>query len=140
MQGPIGAIELFHGYTYSGHPAASAAAIATLKIYERERLFDRARSLESYWEQALHMLRQAPNVADVRNIGIVAGIELSPVDGAPGKRGNDVYRRAFEGGLLARVTGDTIALSPPLIVTEQQVDEMVDKLGTAIAESSRSFG
>jgi beta-alanine--pyruvate transaminase len=85
------------------------------------------------------MLRQAPNVADVRNIGIVAGIELAPVDGAPGKRGNDVYRRAFENGLLARVTGDTIALSPPLIVSEQQIDEMVEKLGNAIAESSRKL-
>lgn len=139
MQGPIGAIELFHGYTYSGHPAASAAAIATLKIYEREQLFERARKIEPYWEEAVHMLRQAPNVADVRNIGIVAGIELAPLEGRPGARGNDVYRRAFEGGLLARVTGDTIALSPPLIVSEEQVDEMVEKLGRAIADSSREL-
>src|SRR6185503_17156999 len=106
MRGPIGAIELFHGYTYSGHPAASAALIATLKIYEREQLFKRARSLEGYWEEAVHMLRQAPNVADVRNIGIVAGIELTPLEGSPGARGNDVYRRAFDAGLLVRVTGD----------------------------------
>ena len=139
MQGPEGAIELFHGYTYSGHPAASAALIATLKIYEREQLFRRARELEPYWEQAVHMLRQAPNVVDVRNIGLVAGIELKPVEGRPGARGGDVYRRAFDEGMLVRVTGETIALSPPLIVSEEQIDEIVEKLGNAIADSSREL-
>ena len=139
MQGPEATIELFHGYTYSGHPAASAALIATLEIYAREKLFDRARELEPYWQDAVHMLRQAPNVADVRNIGLVGGIELAPVDGRPGARGNDVYRRAFEEGLLVRVTGDTIALSPPLIVSEAQIDEIVQKLGNAIAASSREL-
>ena len=139
MQGPIGAIELFHGYTYSGHPAASAALIATMQIYERERLFERSRDLERYWQDAVHMLRQAPNVADVRNIGLVGGIELAPLEGRPGARGNDVYRRSFDAGLLVRVTGDTIALSPPLIVSEPQIDEMVEKLGNAIADSSREL-
>ena len=139
MQGPPGTIELMHGYTYSGHPAASAALIATLKIYAREQLFERARELEVYWQDAVHMLRQAPNVIDVRNIGLVGGIELKPVDGRPGSRGNDVYRRAFDAGLLTRVTGDTIALSPPLIVTEQQIDEIVEKLGNAIAASSKEL-
>ena len=139
MQGPLETIELFHGYTYSGHPAASAALIATLRIYERERLFDRARELESNWEEAVHMLRQAPNVVDVRNIGLVGGVELAPVDGRPGKRGSDVYRRAFDAGLLVRVTGDTIALSPPLIVSEAQIDEIVEKLGGAIAASSKEL-
>ena len=139
MQAPAGTIELMHGYTYSGHPAACGALMATLKIYEREKLFDRARSLEGYWEEAVHMLRQAPNVADVRNIGLVGGIELKPVEGCPGARGNDVYRRAFEEGLLVRVTGDTIALSPPLIVSEPQIDEIVEKLGNAIAASSREL-
>src|SRR6185503_14055604 len=80
MQGPIGTIELMHGYTYSGHPAACGALMATLKIYEREQLFERARGLETYWEEAVHMLRQAPNIADVRNIGLVGGIELKPLD------------------------------------------------------------
>ena len=136
MQGPVETIELFHGYTYSGHPAASAALMATLQIYERERLFQRARDLEAYWEDSVHMLRQAPNVADVRNIGLVGAVELAPVDGRPGARGNDVYRRAFEGGLLVRVTGDTIALSPPLIVSQAQIDEIVEQLGNAIAASS----
>ena len=136
MQGPPETIELFHGYTYSGHPAASAALIVTLEIYEREKLFERARALETYWEDAMHMLRQAPNVADVRNIGLVGGIELAPLEGRSGARGSDVYRRAFDAGLLVRVTGDTIALSPPLIISETQIDEIVDKLGDAIAESS----
>jgi len=139
MQGPEGAIELMHGYTYSGHPAACGALVATLKIYEREGLFERARGLEGYWEEAVHMLRQAPNVADVRNIGLVGGIELKPVEGRPGARGSDVYRRAFDGGLLVRVTGDTIALSPPLIISEDQIDEIVEKLGDAIAASSREL-
>ena len=92
MQGPIGTIELMHGYTYSGHPAACGALIATLQIYAREKLFERARELETYWEEAVHMLRQAPNVADVRNIGLVGGIELKPLEGRPGARGSDVYR------------------------------------------------
>jgi len=139
MQGPIGTIELMHGYTYSGHPAASAALIATLQIYAREKLFERARSLETYWEEAVHMLRQAPNVVDVRNIGLVGGIELARLDDRPGARGSDVYRRAFDGGLLVRVTGDTIALSPPLIISEQQIDEIVEKLGKAIADSSKEL-
>src|SRR5205085_7351799 len=128
--------ELFHGYTYSGHPAASAALIATLEIYRREKLFERSRQLEGYWGDAVHMLRQAPNVADVRSIGLVGAVELSPLEGRPGTRGNDVYRRAFDNGLLVRVTGETIALSPPLIISEQQIDEIVEKLGDAIAASS----
>jgi beta-alanine--pyruvate transaminase len=140
MQGPIETIELFHGYTYSGHPAASGALMATLKIYEREQLFQRAAELETYWQDSVHMLRQAPNVADVRNIGLVAGIELKPLDGRPGARGNDVYRRAFDAGLLVRVTGDTIALSPPLIISQAQIDEIVEKLGDAIAGSSKQLG
>lgn len=139
MQGPLETIELFHGYTYSGHPAASAALIATLQIYAREELFERARELEGYWEAAVHMLRQSPNVADVRNIGLVGGIELAPVEGRPGVRGNDVYRRAFDEGLLVRVTGDTIALSPPLIISEEQIDELVEKVGNAIAGSSNAL-
>jgi beta-alanine--pyruvate transaminase len=139
MQGPVHAIELMHGYTYSGHPAASAALIATLQIYAREKLFDRARELEGYWQDSVHMLRQAPNVADVRNIGLVGGVELKPLEGRPGVRGSDVYTRAFAQGLLVRVTGDTVALSPPLIISEAQVDEAIEKLGNAIAESSREL-
>jgi beta-alanine--pyruvate transaminase len=139
MEEPSETIELFHGYTYSGHPASDAALIATMQVYEREQLFQRARDLESYWEGAVHMLRQAPNVCDVRNIGLVGGIELVPLEGRPGARGSDIYRRAFDSGLLVRVTGDTIALSPPLIISEAQIDELAEKLGNAIAESSREL-
>ena len=136
MQGSEPAIELFHGYTYSGHPAAAAALIATLDIYAREQLFDRARALEPYWQDAVHALRQAPNVIDVRDIGLVAAVELAPIAGRPGARGYDVLCHAFISGLLVRVTGDTIALSPPLIISEAEIDELVEKLGNAIAASS----
>jgi beta-alanine--pyruvate transaminase len=139
MNGPPGAIELLHGYTYSGHPAASAAMIATLGIYSREKLFDRARELEPYWQDAIHSLRQSPNVIDVRDIGLVGAVELAPLAGRPGARGYDVLCRAFGSGLLVRVTADTIALSPPLIISEAQIDELVDKLRTAIADSSKEL-
>ena len=133
MQGPEAVIELFHGYTYSGHPAASAALIATLDIYKREALFDRARELEPYWQDAVHGLRQSPGVADIRDIGLVGAVELTPAE-RPGARGHDVFSRAFEKGLLVRVTGDTIALSPPLIISEDQIDQLIDTLRSAIAE------
>ena len=133
MQGPPAAIELFHGYTYSGHPAASAALIATLAIYEREQLLTRAAALEPYWQDAVQSLRQAPGVADVRDMGLVAGIELEPLDGQPSTNGYRALCAAFDAGLLVRVTGDIIALSPPLIISEAQIDELVDKLRGAIA-------
>lgn len=127
-------IELFHGYTYSGHPLASAAGLATLQIYESEGLFERADSLSSYWEDAVHALRDVPGVIDVRNWGLVAGIELQPRAGAPGSFGFDTFTRCFERGLLVRVTGDTIALSPPLIIDKGQIDELVGGLGKVVAE------
>jgi beta-alanine--pyruvate transaminase len=136
MRGPPAAIELFHGYTYSGHPAASAALMATMDIYDREQLFGRAASLESSWCDAVHRLRQAANVVDVRNIGLVGAVELAPRDGTPGARGYDVLCRAFAEGLLVRVTGDTIALSPPLIISEEEIEELVEKLASAIASAS----
>ncbi len=136
MQGPPAAIELFHGYTYSGHPAASAALIATIAIYENEQLLTRAATLEPYWRDAVHSLRQAPNVVVVREVGLVAGIELEPIAGRPGARGYKTLCAAFEAGLLVRVTGDTIALSPPLIISEAEIDELVDKLRGAIASAS----
>ena len=117
-------VELFHGYTYSGHPLACAAAMATLALYDDEVLFARAASLAPHWENSLHALRGLPHVIDLRNLGLVAGIELAPRDGAPGARGFELFTKCFEHGLLVRVTGDTIALSPPLIVEPDQVDEM----------------
>ncbi|MEB3292940.1 MAG: aspartate aminotransferase family protein [Synechococcales bacterium] len=134
MQGDERAIELFHGYTYSGHPLACAAAQATLDLYQQEGLYERARDLSAYWEEAMHSLRSHPNVMDIRNLGLVAGIELEPLMNAEGTlqlgaRGYDVFVKCFEAGLLIRVTGDVIALSPPLIVEKSHIDRMVDILG-----------
>jgi beta-alanine--pyruvate transaminase len=125
-------IELFHGYTYSGHPLAAAAGLATLELYRTEGLFDRAASLAPYWEQALHSLRGLPQVIDIRNLGLVGGIELEPRAGAPGARAFDVFVECFNRGALIRVTGDIIALSPPLIIEKRQIDELVGTLASVI--------
>jgi beta-alanine--pyruvate transaminase len=130
-----GTIELFHGYTYSAHPLACAAALATLEVYKEEGLFARAAELAPKWQEAVHGLSDLDHVTDVRNIGLVAGIELAPRPGAPGARGYEVFTRAWELGLLTRVTGDILALSPPLIVSESQVDEMVALTRRAIQET-----
>jgi beta-alanine--pyruvate transaminase len=136
MHGPEETIELFHGYTYSGHPAACAAGLATLDIYAREGLLTRAAGLSDTWAAAVHGLRSAPHVVDIRTLGLVAGIELAPRDGAPGTRAYDVFVDCFERGLLVRVTGDIVALSPPLIVEADQIDTMVSILGDAIARAA----
>jgi beta-alanine--pyruvate transaminase len=125
-------IELFHGYTYSAHPLACAAALATLDLYRDEALFARARGLEGVWEAAVHTLAGAPHVIDIRNIGLVAGIELAPRAGAPGARAMDLFRTLFDAGLLVRATGDIIALSPPLIVQREHIDQMMDTLRAAL--------
>ncbi|MCD7111515.1 aspartate aminotransferase family protein [Rhizobium sp. DKSPLA3] len=125
MQGPEHMIEFFHGYTYSGNPIASAAAIATLDTYRDEGLLTRAATLAPYWEKALHGLRDCPHVIDIRNIGLIGAIELAPIAGEPTKRAFSAFLKAYENGLLIRTTGDTIALSPPLIITEAQIDELV---------------
>jgi beta-alanine--pyruvate transaminase len=121
-------IELFHGYTYSGHPLAAAAGLATLDVYRTEGLFERAASLESFWEDAVHSLRGSPNVIDLRNIGIVGAVELEPRPGAPGARGFETFVKCFEAGVLVRSTADTIALSPPLIVERDQITHMFEVL------------
>jgi beta-alanine--pyruvate transaminase len=132
MHVPPAAIELFHGYTYSGHPAACAAGIAALDIYQSEGLFQRATALTDHWNAAMGSLRDARRVIDVRSTGLVAGIELEHRADAPGGRAYDVFVDCFDRGLLIRVTGDTIALSPPLIVQPEQIDVMVDLLRRAI--------
>ena len=124
MQGPPGAIELMHGYTYSGHPLACAAALATLEIYQREKLFERAQSLAVHWDAAAHALRGLPHVIDIRSYGLVAAIELAAKEGAPGARGFEAYLKCFERGVLVRQSGDAIAVSPPLIVETSQIDEL----------------
>ena len=125
MQGAEG-IELFHGYTYSGHPLGCAAGIATLDTYEEEGLLTRAATLEKHFEDAAHALRGARHVIDVRNCGLMAAVELEPRPGAPGKRAYEAFLKAFEAGVLIRYTGDTLALSPPLIVEKAQIDRLFD--------------
>ncbi|MBE7249587.1 MAG: aminotransferase class III-fold pyridoxal phosphate-dependent enzyme, partial [Actinomycetospora chiangmaiensis] len=131
MQGPDG-IELFHGYTYSGHPVACAAGLATLDIYREESLLTRAAGIAEDWAAAFHDLRGRTNVIDIRTLGLIAGIELAPRPDAPGKRAYDVFVDCFQRGLLIRVTGDIIALSPPLIIEPGQIGEMAEVLGAAI--------
>jgi beta-alanine--pyruvate transaminase len=121
-----------HGYTYSGHPLASAAALATIDLHIREDLPGRVREIEPYWEEAVHSMKSASNVVDIRNHGLIAGIELSPRAGKPGERAMAVFRRCFDDGLLVRVTGDIVALSPPLIIEKHHVDRIVTTLGDAI--------
>jgi len=132
MVGPENAIELFHGYTYSGHPVACAAGIATLEIYEEEGLLTRAADLAEHWQNSLHSLKGLPHVIDIRNLGLVGAIELAPRDAAPGTRAYDVFVDCFEKGLLIRVTGDIIALSPPLIVETSEIDTIVSTLADAL--------
>ena len=128
MTGPENAIELFHGYTYSAHPLACAAGIATLDLYRDEGLFERAAGLAPYWEQAVHSLKGSPFVIDIRNIGLVGAVELTPREDAPGARVYDVFLGCYNEGVLVRQTGDIIALAPPLIVTESQIDQIVETL------------
>lgn len=132
MTGPENAIELFHGYTYSGHPVACAAGLATLEIYAEEGLLTRGAELAEHWQNALHSLKGAPNVIDIRNLGLVGAIELSSREGAIGARAYDVFVDCFKKGLLIRVTGDVIALSPPLIVEKEQIDTIVSMIGDAL--------
>ncbi len=132
MQGPPGAIELFHGYTYSAHPIACAAGLAAQKIYRGEGLFERAKAMAPYWADAVHALKGRKNVVDLRAYGLVAGIELAPRAGAPGARGYDAMVAAFNAGLLVRITGDTIAMSPPLVIERKDVDRIFETLAGII--------
>jgi beta-alanine--pyruvate transaminase len=133
MTGPEAQIELFHGYTYSGHPVACAAGLATLEVYRQEGLLTRAANTAPAWREAIESLRASPHVIDIRAIGLMAGIELAPRPGEPGKRAYEVFTDCFENGLLVRVTGDIVALSPPLIAGPAHFEELVDKLGRALA-------
>jgi beta-alanine--pyruvate transaminase len=132
MNGPEHVIELFHGYTYSGHPVACAAGLAAMDIYEQEDLFNRAAEMAPYWEEAVHSLHGLPNVIDIRNLGLVAGIELASREGAPGARAFDAHVKCFEKGVLVRFTGDIIALSPPLIIEKQHIDTLFGTLGDVL--------
>jgi beta-alanine--pyruvate transaminase len=125
-------IELFHGYTYSGHPLAAAAAIATIDLHVSEDLPGRSAAMEPYFQETVHALRGLPNVIDIRGIGLVAGVELQPRDGKPADRAVRVFHRCFDAGVLVRTTGDIVALSPPLVVERTHVDRIVETLADAI--------
>jgi beta-alanine--pyruvate transaminase len=133
MKGPEHAIELFHGYTYSGHPLACAAALASLDVYRDEKLFERAKTLEPKWYDALMSLKGLPNVLDIRCLGLTGAIDLAPSSGGGGARGYKAVEHSFhEAGIMIRISGDTIELTPPLIISEDQIGEIVDKVGQTI--------
>jgi len=136
MTGPEHLIEFFHGYTYSGHPLACAAALATLDTYAEEGLLTRASDMAATFEAAVHSLAGLPNVLDVRNMGLVGGIELAPIPGEPGKRAFAVFLDCWEHGVLVRNTGDTIALSPPLIIEPHHIDQIIGTLAQAITRAA----
>ena len=128
MQGPEHMIEFFHGYTYSGNPIAAATGLATLETYKEEGLLTRGAELAPYWEDALHSLKGLPHVIDIRNLGLIGAVELEPIAGSPTKRAFAAFVKAFEEGILIRTTGDIIAMSPPLIISKAQIDELIGKL------------
>jgi beta-alanine--pyruvate transaminase len=133
MRGPEHVIELFHGYTYSAHPLACAAGLAALDLYEREDLFGRALRLEEKFGDAFQALRDLPNVQDIRTIGLVAAVDLAPIEGSPGLRGYRALEHAFhEAGMMVRVTADTMVATPPLIVSEAQIGELAAKFEQVI--------
>lgn len=136
VNGAPDGIELFHGYTYSGHPLAAAAAIATLALHKSEDLPGRAAAMEPYFEEAAHSLRGLPNVIDIRSIGLVTGIELSSRPGKPTARAVEVFRQCFDEGVLIRTTGDIIALSPPLIAEKSHIDRIFGTLSDAIRKAA----
>jgi beta-alanine--pyruvate transaminase len=135
MQGPENSIELFHGYTYSAHPVACAAALATQDIYAKEGLLTRAATLSAPWENAVHSLRGLPHVIDIRNYGLIGAVEMEPRQGKPGARGFDVFLKCFERGVMVRQTGDTIAMAPPLVIEPKQIERIVETLGAVIRET-----
>ncbi len=134
MTGPEHMIELFHGYTYSGNPVACAAGLASLETYKEEGLFENAAALAPYWEETLHSLKGLPHVIDIRNLGLVGAVELEPIAAEPAKRAFNACLAAYERGLLTRVTGDIIALSPPLIAEKSHVDEIIGTLGDVLKQ------
>ncbi|MEH6403999.1 MAG: aspartate aminotransferase family protein [Sneathiella sp.] len=134
MDAPENTIELFHGYTYSGHPVAAAAGLATLDCYKEEGLFERANDLAGYWEDGLHSLKDCPNVIDIRNLGLIGAIELAPIAGKPTARAFDAFLKCYDKGLLIRTTGDIIALSPPLIIEKTHIDQIFETIRTVLNE------
>jgi beta-alanine--pyruvate transaminase len=136
MQGPEHLVELFHGYTYSAHPAACAAALATLDIYAKEDLLTRAAGVAPLWENAVHALKGLPHVIDIRNFGLIGAVELEPRPGKPGTRAFEIFLECFERGVMVRQTGETIALSPPLIIEPAHITRIFEVLSDVIRETA----
>ena len=132
MQGPENLIELFHGYTYSGSPIASAAGLATLETYKQDDLFARAHDIAPYWEDAVHSLKGHRHVIDTRNMGLIGAVELEPIAGKPTQRAFNAFLQAYEKGILIRTTGDIIAMSPPLIIEKSHIDELIGTLAEVL--------
>ncbi|EKV31629.1 Omega-amino acid--pyruvate aminotransferase [Caenispirillum salinarum AK4] len=132
MHGPETAIELFHGYTYSAHPLACNAALATLDVYRDDQLFERSAEMAPYWEEAVHSLKGLPHVIDLRNMGLIAGIELEPIPGQPTKRAFEAFLKCYEKGVMTRTTGDIIALSPPLIIEKSHIDQIFETIADVL--------
>lgn len=132
MTGPEHLIELFHGYTYSGSPMASAAGLATLETYREDALFERCTDIAPYWEEAVHSLKDRRHVIDIRNMGLIGAVELEPIAGAPTQRAFSAFLKAYEKGILIRTTGDIIAMSPPLIIEKAHIDQLIDTLGEVL--------
>jgi beta-alanine--pyruvate transaminase len=128
MTGPEHMIELFHGYTYSAHPLAMAAGLATLDVYREEGLFERVAGLAPYWEQALHSLKGTRHVIDIRNLGLIGAVELEPIAGRPTARAYDLFVKCFQKGVGIRTTGDIVALSPPFIIEKAEIDRLVETM------------
>jgi beta-alanine--pyruvate transaminase len=132
MTGPEGAIEFFHGYTYSGHPLAAAAACAAMDVYQGEGLFDRARNMENRFADALFSLQGEPNVIDIRCLGLIGAVELEGIEGQPTARAMSIFRECFDNGVIIRTTGDTLAFSPPLIISDDEIETVVEAVRRAL--------
>ena len=133
MTGPEDSIEFFHGYTYSGHPVAAAAGLAAQQVYRDEGLFERAAALAPRLEEAVHAMKGLPHVADIRNCGFVGAVELDPIEGRPTVRAMEVFQKCYDAGVLLRTTGETIAIAPPLIISEEELDRVTDTLADVLA-------
>jgi len=132
MEAKGGGIEFFHGYTYSGHPLACAAGIATLEVYEEEKLFQNSRNLAAYFEQGVHSLQGLPNVVDCRNLGLIGAVELAPRPGAPGERGYEAFEKCWDKGVYVRPIGDALAFCPPLIAEKKHLDQIFGTVAEAL--------
>jgi beta-alanine--pyruvate transaminase len=132
-RGPEAAVEFAHGYTYSGHPLACAAALATLEVYQEEGIFEKVARMAQYWEGAIHQVRSGGGIVrDIRNLGLLGAVEIEPEPNAPGQRARTVADRCFESGVFVRALADTLILSPPLIINEEQIDQIADSIKGAI--------